>query len=319
MVVKTQFTQDDFVKILSQYDLGTYIRSAALQQGTVQTTFFIQTDQGKFVFRYYENRSKESVLFERDLLIYLTERRYPCPTPFKNRQGAYVGMFDDKPYVIFEFMEGRHIEHPNIHHRQQIIQKVAELQTLTMNFRSPYISSRWNYEPGLCRALAQAEATKINTKDAREKLAWLEHTLTTLHLPPALPKGVCHCDFHYSNLLFRDDKFVALLDFDDANYTYPQFDLVGLIEYWAWPFDAEILNMAQARDVVQAYMKHRPLSAIEQQSLYDVYKLSILIDCVWFFGRGPADDFYEKRKIDALTNLGRERFCEELFDNITLA
>ena len=107
--------------------------------------------------------------------------------------------------------------------------------------------------------------------------------------------------------------FVALLDFDDANHTYTQFDLVGLMEYTAWPHQADLLDLATARNMVREYMQHRPLIPIEQQHLYDVYKLSILIDCVWYLGRGAADDFRERNKIDALTNLGRQRFFDELF------
>ena len=74
-----------------------------------------------------------------------------------------------------------------------------------------------------------------------------------------------------------------------------------------------ILDATKARSIVQEYMKHRPLTPIEQQHVYDVYKLSILFDCVWYFGRGAANDFREKRKIDALTNLGRQEFFDELF------
>lgn len=40
MAVKTLFTHNDFVNILSQYDLGAYTQSEAIQQGTVQTNFF---------------------------------------------------------------------------------------------------------------------------------------------------------------------------------------------------------------------------------------------------------------------------------------
>ena len=61
MTVKTPLTHDDFVNILSQYDLGAYTQSEAIQQGTVQTNYFIQTTQGKIVLRYYENRSKVAV------------------------------------------------------------------------------------------------------------------------------------------------------------------------------------------------------------------------------------------------------------------
>lgn len=46
--------------------------------------------------------------------------------------------------------------------------------------------------------------------------------------------------------------------------------------------------------------------------LCDVYKLSILFDCVWYFGRRSGTGFYERRKIEFLNSLGRQRFIEGL-------
>ena len=313
MAVKTPFSQSDFISILAQYDLGTYIDSEPITSGTVQTNFFIQTTRGKFVFRYYENRSRESVLFESHLLAYLKKHRYACPTPFKNLRGSFIGLYRQKPYVLFEFMEGQHIDCPNNHHKQQLIQKVAELHILTRKYRPRYKNHRWNYSVELCRSLAHAEATKINTKTAQEKFAWLDNQLSILQLPVSLPKGICHCDFHFSNVLFQKNQFVALLDFDDANYTFLLFDLVGLIESWAWSHQSNALDFKEARIIVQSYTKYRPLSAVEQQHLYDVYKLSILIDMVWFFRRGDAKDFYEKRKVEFLGNVGRKQFIDLIF------
>ena len=74
-----------------------------------------------------------------------------------------------------------------------------------------------------------------------------------------------------------------------------------------------ILNFISARAVVAEYMQYRPLSPIEKRHIFDVYKLSILFDCIWYFERGEPDDFYEKRKLDALNALGRDRFYQELF------
>ncbi|HEX6385092.1 MAG TPA: homoserine kinase [Anaerolineae bacterium] len=313
MAVKTLFSPHDFVRLLSHYELGSFIRSEPVTEGAVQTNYFVHTTQGKFVFRCYENRSRESALFETHLLTYLKKHDYPCPAPFQNRQGTCVGLYQNKPYVFFEFIEGRHIDDPNDHHKQQLIQKAAELQNLTRLYHSPYKKYRWNYSVELCRKLAQTEATKINTEDAREKFAWLDNQLSTLQLPPSLPKGICHCDFHVSNVLFRENQFVALLDFDDANYTFLLFDLVSLIEAWAWPHPSERLDLTQARAIVQEYMQHRPLEVVERRHLYDVYKLSISFDCVWFFGRGHARNFYEKRKVDFLNDLGRKKFSDALF------
>jgi Ser/Thr protein kinase RdoA (MazF antagonist) len=314
MTVKTEFTMDDFVSTLSMYDLGTFKHSEAIQQGTVQSNYIIHTSQGKFVFRYYETREMLSVLFESELIAHLTAHHFPCPRQLKNKLGAHIGTYHDKPYAIYEFIEGKHIEDPSVYHLQQVIQKAAELQILTRDFHSVYTEDRWNYTPDLCRLLAHQEAARINTKFAWNKYSWLVHELSNLDLPPTLPKGICHCDFHFSNILFQEDEFVALLDFDDANYTYLQFDLVGLMEYWAWPYTVTIFDLDKAREVVGAYMSYRQLSLLEQNHLFDAYKLSILFDCVWYFSRGSADDFYEKQKIDALSTLGRNVFQRSLFE-----
>lgn len=313
MTVKTRFRDADFERILAQYDLGTYAYAEPISQGAVQTNYVVDTSQGKFVLRYYDTRTKEAVLFESELLAYLTAHHYPCPRQVMNVQGAYVSYYRDRPYVVFEFIEGQHVEHPTPCQYRQLIRQAAELQKLTVGYDSEYIAHRWNYTPDLCHRLAQAEAETLNTRRAREKLVWLERVLTRLALPGSLPKGICHCDFHFSNVLFEGDELIALLDFDDANYTYLTFDLVGLIEHWAWPHTADKLDLGAARDVVQTYMRHRALGEQERYHLYDVYKLSILMDCVWYFSRWSAGSFYEKRKLEWLERLGRQRFCTGLF------
>ena len=215
--------------------------------------------------------------------------------------------------MMIEFIEGKSIDQPTQGHMRQLIEKVAELAILTRDYQPRYLSSRLNYDIPHCRELAKLEAEKIGTRDAWEKFNWLDAQLLALNLPERLPKGVCHCDFHFSNILFRKDQFVGLVDFDDANYTYLVFDLINLIDYWAWPFNSDDLDFVAARPIVQAYQAHRSLDVVERRHLFDVHKLGILFDCIWFFSRGKADDFYEKRKIKHLDTLGRERYAQAFF------
>lgn len=309
--------------MLFQYRLGEYQASQPIPQGNVQTNFFIHTTQGMFVFKYYENRSIGSVLFECHLLHYLKNKHFPCPTPLKNKQGKYIGIVNGKPFVIFEFIEGQHVEHPTEAQNKQLIQKVAELQIITKNYRPRYKNKRWNYGIELCQELAYEAAQESYTAAAKEKQAWVEQELVKLRLPKSLPKGICHGDFFFSNVLFQNGAFHALLDFDDANYTFLIYDLATLINpffpSFAWNTwsrfqpDENVFNFREARQIVLEYATSRPLSKSEQQHLFDVYKLTILFDCIWFFHRGEGHDFYEKRKIDALNRFGREQFYHELF------
>jgi Ser/Thr protein kinase RdoA (MazF antagonist) len=210
-------------------------------------------------------------------------------------------------------MPGHHLEQPAAHHKQQLIRQVAQLQRLTQAYQPPYRDYRSNYTPAHCQALAADAAHKLNTAEAQAKLAWLSQQVAALELPPSLPQGICHGDFHFSNVLFEADQLVALLDFDDANYTYLIFDPACLIDSWAWPHPSNTLDLASAREIVQEYNRHRPLAKIEQQHLFEAHKLSNLFDCIWFFGRGSFADFYEKRKIDHLDQLGRHGYRAALF------
>jgi len=313
MVAKTKFSENDFIKLVSNYDLGGYKKSKPFTTGTVQTNFLLQTTKDKFVLRYYENRQKNSVLFEVSLIKYLKDKNYPCPKPIKNKKGKFVGIYKKKPYVLFEFIEGKHIKNPTIKQKKEFIKKVAELQNLTKNYKPINKRYRWNYNSKLCLELARRESKKINTSNSEMKFKWLKKELSKLILSKSLPKGICHCDFHFSNVLFKNEKFKALLDFDDANYTYLTFDLIGLIESWAWPHNKKEINFNKSREIIKEYSKYRKLSLNEKKYLFDVYKLSILIDCIWFFKRGDVENFYEKRKIEYLDKIGRKDFYKRLF------
>ena len=78
---------------------------------------------------------------------------------------------------------------------------------------------------------------------------------------------------------------------------------------------SQIMDFEKAKTVLSDYETIRPLSEEEQYFLFDVVKLTVLFDCLWYFERGNADDFFERRKIEALNQLGRDGFYEQLFSS----
>ncbi len=323
MAVKTIFSKVDFGKILTEYDLGEFVSAMPFTAGTVQTNYRLQTTKGEFAFRYYEKRAKKAILFEIDLIRHLRANKYPCPALYINKRGKYVGTYKRKPYVIFEYVLGEHLEQLDEQQNSELVQKVAELHIITNNYQPVNTNQRWNYSSKLCRELAATAAKRINSKNAREKLCWFNKELQSIKLPKSLPKGVCHGDFHFTNVLFNNGRFRALLDFDDANYTCLIYDLAALInpfvkafEWNSWTqftrFD-NVFDFREARLTVAEYMQTRTLSKKEKRHMFDIFKLSIMLDCIWRFERGAADDFFEKRKIEHLNALGRKSFRQQLF------
>jgi len=305
------FSRDDFVEILSTYDSGEFHQAQMLTRGGVQSSYLLTTSDTRVVFKYYQTRTVPYVNFEANLIEYIRRRDFPCPAVLRNKEGILTGEFKGKPFLIYEHIEGEHLQSLDEDQRRSVIKAAADLQHVTRYYRPAFRKARWHYIPKTIRKLAQDAAERSTQPFAQEKLAWIESQLNELSFSSRVPKGVCHSDYDLSNLLFKNGRFIALLDFDDANYTFLSFDLINLIDNWAWSltdgFDPEF-----AREIVETYRIVRELKTDEKMRLFDVHKLQILVDSLWFFDRWEGDDFYEREKINYLNDFGRDAYHETL-------
>lgn len=301
MAVKTTFSKEDFSKILSNYDFGEYKKFKPFKLGAVQTNLLIETSKGKFVFRYYESRPEKYALFEVNILQYLAKHSYPCPAPIKNIHGGFIVKYKNKPFALFEFMEGEHKKSVN-----------PKLIAQAIGYKPEYFEARDTYDPKSCWKNAKSNSKKIKSKsEAKQRLDWLKTELEKLKLPNNLPKGVCHCDTHPSNFLYKNGKLVAVLDFDDASYIYLLYDIANMVYFWAWPHKKEII-FNRVKDLLKEYNKHRKLTEIEKSHLYDLLKMVIFMSIGWFI-HNEDDFFWEKKKIEFLNSFDRKEFYNKLF------
>ena len=141
MAVKTSFSKDDFTKILSEYNLGKFKKYTHFKTGAVQTNVLLETTEGKFVFRYYESRSRKYALFEVSILQYLSMRSYPCPSPIRNIYGRFIGTYKNKSFAIFKFMEGEHRKDMN---PKLIAEAIGKLHKITIDYKPEYYEARIN-------------------------------------------------------------------------------------------------------------------------------------------------------------------------------
>lgn len=323
MAVKTILSFNQAASLCAAFpDAGKLLELIPLQEGTVQTNYKAITTKGAFILRLYENRSPDSVRFEQEVLQRLTTHQFPC-APFLPTASGDLLIWENKPVMLFQFMEGESIEHPSQTQKQALFRLMGEMHRITQNWKPSHSFARLNYDVPHLLETAVSIAAKEGTENGKQKLIWLQEQAALLEFPSFLTKGVCHCDYYFSNLLYQGDTTSALLDFDDANYTYLPFDILSVTHFFLPDFDHdtwqsfsprdEILDFKQAKENLDIYQKIYPIPEKERPYLFDILKLGILFDCLWYFSRGHVSDFFEKRKIDALNQLGREAFTNSLF------
>ncbi len=310
MVAKTTFSKKELNKILLGYNLGKLKIIRHFKLGAVQTNILLETTKDKFVFRYYESRPEKYALFEIDILQYLAKHHYPCPAPIRNIHGGFLGKYKNKPFALFEFMSGEHRKNVNL---RLIAQAIGKLHKITVGYKPEYSEARDTYDPKSCWKNAKLNSKKIKTKpETKKRLRWLKAELGKLKFPNNLTKGVCHCDTHPSNFLYKNRKLTAVLDFDDASYVPLLYDLANMIYFWAWPHKKE-LNFERARWLLKEYEKYRELTEIEKNHLYSFLKMVTFMSIGWFI-HVDNDFFSEKKKIGSLNSIGRKEFYRKMFE-----
>lgn len=187
MPIKSTISESDLPIILASYDLGEYQGFKTFANGAGQTTLLLETTRGKFVLRYYENRSEEHVSFEVQLFDFLKSKGYPIPQILKNRAGECSGVYKGKPYIIIEFIEGQHGKNPNHEFDQkemaEVIKVVAQLHGLTQNYEQEYFGNHEVFDAAYCRKEFQKKHPHLI---GTEQGTWFMAELDKLESPPPI-------------------------------------------------------------------------------------------------------------------------------------
>ncbi|KFC62550.1 Homoserine kinase [Devosia sp. LC5] len=303
MAVRTTISERDFPAILSNYDVGGYQNFRTFANGAGQTTLLLETDGGKYVLRYYENRTEQHVDFEVQLFAFLRDKRYPVPAILKSRTGQFAGTYRGKPYVLMELISGEHGRNPNDHFDAEqaasVVESVAGLHILTKEYRPQCFLNREAFDAAYCWRQFQKKHQDLTETEAG---LWFKAELDSLTFPADMPRGLCHADLNFGNFLLRENEVVAVLDFDMSFYGPLIYDVASLIYWWAMP-PADGLRVEVARFIIAEYGKHRPLSDSEKEHLIDALKLIVLLGISWG-DRSEIDR--ERAKVELLASASRD-------------
>lgn len=315
MAAHTRFSETQLRSILSGYEVGSFVRAKPFSAGYVQTNIRITTTRGRFVLRYYENRSEESVSFEADLLEHLFRHEYPCAQPIKRSDGGVIGSYAGKPYILFTYVPGRHLKNLSDGQMRELVKHLAQLHTLTEGYRPKHHHLREPRTKAFCLRAARTEAARFSDDEGARRFALIAKHLRTVRLPSDLPKGTIHGDFDAANIKFSGEKLSGVLDFDDATYTYLIYDLGVVLLYWT-RFYTDRFDLSRARRIVRTYERYRPLTMTERTHLYDALKMHALMVMSWImYDSWKGKDLYSilAGMLDELDGVGREGFFVHLF------
>ncbi len=274
MAVYTELNKTFVEELADDYGFGRILAIGAIQEGSINSNYLLETAKGKFLLRVDEVKSESEVRRELDLLSFLRKHAFPCPHPVQDRTGRYYREYKGKCASLYKYSEGRAPSVARIRPTQleAIGRALGDLHVIGKGYKKG-IDNRFGFERIADLYLTVRDRLpnyfrKI-TRTLEDEIDYL-----TRYLEGKLPKGVIHGDLFADNVLFRGEKLTAVLDFEAACRGKFIFDIATAVN--ALCFVDGGYSLDRFRYLLQGYETVRTLSLAEWDAFPNELRYSSL-------------------------------------------
>lgn len=258
MAVFTKIKKKQLILFLKSFNIKNLINFKEVSQGTENSTFFINTENKKFVLTLFEQCSYNDLTFFIDLLNFLYLHCFPIAVPLNDKNNIIIKKLSGKLALLFPKLYGIHPRNPNIEQCSIIGKTLGRLHSISKNFKLKKQNLRdinWiilNYYKVI---------SVLNKKDQILMFNQI-YLLKKLVKNLKLPQGIMHGDLFRDNTLFYGNNICGLIDFYNGCTGDLIFDLAILINDWCSDKYGNIIE-DKYKAILNNYIIERPFTKEE--------------------------------------------------------
>ena len=241
--VRQNFGAEEMAICLSHYDLGIVRSIQQFPRGSRRAPkVIIECDRGRFLFKRRAKGKEDlaKVAFTHQIQLALAGQNYPLPHLLGTRTDNNSMLVQDANiYEMFEFVEGGAYDGSldATYHSGRVL---GLYHKLLQDFRSDYTPAKGTYHGANAIQQAIQDTVKSLPIESRPPQDILTSVVETLyHAYDQCAKKVnklglkdwgeqiVHGDWHPGNMLFRDKRVVAVIDYDAARLQQRVIDLAN--------------------------------------------------------------------------------------------
>jgi homoserine kinase type II len=289
MVMK--LTKKEIKKIAENYNLGK-VKSFSLMEGGLKNfNYELKTEKGDFVVRLLFDklnlRKRKALDLEFKTLKFLEKNNFPyqIPLPLENKYKNLLSRIKNKNYWVYRKIKGDKVKEINSKQFKEIVKLTAiyDKIILKMNVKENknYCNREWILKK-------YAQLRKITPKSSLDKtmlknLDFFEET-TKKFISFKVPGRniAAHFDISPTNVLFKGDRIIALLDFDNLSIRPKIEDVSTIVERTCFNWESFDLNKKKLKTLLEEYEKITPLSKKEKKAIIPLIIIQNCISFWWF-------------------------------------
>lgn len=296
----TQLTSHDIQAIANHYHLTTILKFESIEGGAGNSSYLLQTTEEKYVLTVCDDKTLSAALNLGKLLLWLEKHNFSTTRLLLSTDNTAIISYQDKPVMLKIYIEGDVVEKLDLEMLLQIGGEMAKLHQIST---PDYLPHQHAYESQFFSAvIGQSIDTKYEAWLVKQQQHFKEN------LSSELRYCLIHGDLFYDNVLFENDNFKAIIDFEEACYYYLGFDLgmaiVGMCT------ENEVINLDKARAFIAGYEQIQPLASIEKQTLQIFIQYAAVTTSCWRFWKYYIDT-------PNIKNADKHRHMMQIAENIS--
>lgn len=283
----TKLKLEEAQAIADLYDLGKLTQLSPLSLGISNSNYRLEVGDLRFLLKVSNDKGKKELQQEMELLLYLSERRFPYSlVPFKTKKNEVVYTLEDKFGVLFPFLDGIP-PGPSDIACEEIGRGLATLHSLE---HTKGMENIREHEVVGFGAKEVFEFTKSSSCpcDFKDLFNLMFPHQLTWFMENAWEEGIIHGDLYSDNTLFKNEKLQALLDFEQGGHGEYILDLG--ISISGTCLEKGRLNPPLIKSFLKGYEDIRTLPKEEKIHLPDAIALGLFSIALWRIKRFKEKD-----------------------------
>ncbi len=277
-------------KILASYTVGTLKKAEPATGGLMNENWFVDTDTGKyFLRRRSEIFPSSSIEFELNLVEHLSSQGFPTPKLIRTSEGALSAHVGGRTWELYEYITGEPFSADNPNQIRSAARLLSRFHKLAAGYqqRADGILFRkvdLGTIVGIIDQIKKEAANELKTSTLGTVLepgviALIESQEEIL-INGILPLSgslltIVHGDYQPSNVIFRGDEAVAVIDLGNAALSYRSYDVArGILSFSTLNPDYKDqrdidpwIDLDRARAFFAAYQAEMPIGETEIKAM----------------------------------------------------
>ncbi|MDO8660398.1 MAG: phosphotransferase [Candidatus Woesearchaeota archaeon] len=276
VMILTPLNKKEFESVLKNYSIGRYLSHKHLVKAVQNTVYVLNTTQGQFVLKVFELIDQVIVQYQFKIINYLAKKNMPVQKFIHNKNGEVISLYKHKPLTIETFLKGKSLKKPSNVLLRNTARTLGKLDRylLHLTLQGKYT---WGKEHLFKNQIISKKCViaGINIKEAERKLLPEMNSIDR----DKLRKSVIHSDFRDCNVLVKNNRIIAILDWGDCHEDYLAYELAVTTANLVADQQITKRNMQL---FFAEYQKYVQLRKEEQKATYYFIKRRFIAVILWF-------------------------------------